>query len=138
MDQPAPACVISQAIAVPAPVVYDFARRMENLPAWASGLAAGIEKRDGHWFAASPMGEVRVDMAPHNPFGVLDHEVTLPGGQRVHNALRVTPCGEGASLLCFVLLRQAGVAQADFDADIAQVRQDLAALRQLLERQPPS
>ena len=124
--------VVNTTLDVPAHLVYAYARRMENLPAWASGLAAGVKQRDGGWFGASPMGEVRIDMAEANAFGVLDHDVTLPDGTRVHNAMRVTPCGEG-SLLSFVVLRLPGVAQKDFDADVAHVRRDLAALKQLLE-----
>ncbi|EJE50387.1 Polyketide cyclase / dehydrase and lipid transport [Acidovorax sp. CF316] len=127
--------VVSQSVAVAANTVYDFAHRMENLPLWASGLATGIEQRDGQWFTDSPMGKVRVDMAPHNPFGVLDHDVTLPDGTTVHNAFRVTPCGGHGSLLSFVVLRFEGVGQANFEADVAHVRKDLAALQQLLERQ---
>ncbi|MDM0104266.1 SRPBCC family protein [Variovorax sp. J22R24] len=126
------ALVVSETIDVPAKSVYDFARQMENLPLWASGLAAGIEQRDGAWFADSPMGKVRVEMAPANSFGVLDHDVTLPDGVSVHNAFRVTPCGDG-SLLTFVVLRLAGVSLESFDADVAHVRRDLAALKRLLE-----
>lgn len=125
--------VVSQALDVPAHVVYDFARQMDNLPQWASGLAQGITQRGGEWFAQSPMGEVKLTMAPANAFGVLDHDVLLPDGTTVHNAFRVTPCGE-ASVLTFVVLRLPGVSQKDFDADVAHVRKDLAALKKLLER----
>ena len=128
------AMVVSQTVDVSADVVYAFARQMENLPLWASGLAKGIEQRDGGWFADSPMGQVKVTMAPANSFGVLDHDVTLPDGVSVHNALRVTPCGDG-SVLTFVVLRSAGASQKSFDADVAHVRQDLLALKQLLEQQ---
>jgi len=126
------AVVVSQTIDVAAEVVYAFAGQMKNLPLWASGLAKGIEQRDGKWFADSPMGEVRVEMAPANGFGVLDHDVVLPNGVSVHNAFRVTPCGDGC-LLTFVVLRSADVSQQSFDADIAHVRADLAALKKLLE-----
>lgn len=126
------AMVVAQPVDAPAAAVYAFARRMENLPAWASGLATAIVQRDGHWFARSPMGEVRVVMAPQNAFGVLDHDVTLPDGTTVHNAFRVTPCGEG-SLLTFVVLRLEGVDQESFDADVAHVRRDLAALQRAVE-----
>jgi hypothetical protein len=127
------AVVVSQAVDVSAEAAYAFASRMENLPLWASGLAKGIDQRDGKWFADSPMGEVEVAMVPVNPFGVLDHDVTLPNGVSVHNAFRVTPCGEGC-LLSFVVPRLAGVSQESFDADIALVRRDLAALKELLEQ----
>lgn len=124
--------LVSQPVDAPAHEVYAFAARMENLPRWASGLAAGIEQRDGDWYTSSPMGEVKVDMAPANPFGVLDHDVTLPDGTTVHNAFRVTPCGDG-SLLVFVVLRLPGVGQASFDSDVAHVRKDLSALKAIME-----
>jgi len=133
------AVVVSQAVDAPAEAVYALARQMDKLPLWASGLARGITERDGEWFADSPMGEVKVAMAPVNAFGVLDHDVTLPNGVRVHNAFRVTPCGEG-SLLSFVVLRPADASAQSFEADVAHVRRDLAALKQLVERQhrPPA
>ena len=125
--------VVSQSLALPADRVYDFARRMQNLPLWASGLAKGIAQRGGEWFAESPMGEVKVEMAPANAFGVLDHVVTLPDGTRAHNAFRVTPDGDAASVLSFVVLRAPGADDAAFEADVAHVKRDLAALRALLE-----
>ena len=128
------AVVVSQPVARPAAEVYAFARDMRKLPLWASGLAQGIAQRGANWFAQSPMGEVQVAMAPRNDFGVLDHDVTLPDGTTVHNAFRVTPCGCDASLLTFVVLRQPGMDQKSFDADVDHVRRDLAALQQLLER----
>ncbi|MGJ7498629.1 SRPBCC family protein [Variovorax sp. RT4R15] len=127
------AVVVSQTVDVSAEFVYAFASQMDKLPLWASGLAKGINQRDGKWFADSPMGQVKVEMVAANSFGVLDHEVTLPNGISVHNAFRVTPCGEG-SLLTFVVLRPGGVSQENFDADIAHVRRDLAALKELLEQ----
>lgn len=125
--------VVSQTVGVTAEVAYAFASRMENLPLWASGLAKGIDQRDGKWFADSPMGEVEVVMVPANPFGVLDHDVTLPNGVNVHNAFRVTPRGEGC-LLTFVVPRPAGVSQESFESDMAHVQRDLSALKELLEQ----
>ena len=125
--------VVNQAVDAPAPAVYDFAVQMENLPRWASGLSSGISQRDGCWFAQSPMGEVEVKMAARNSFGVLDHQVTLPDGSSVHNALRVTPAGSG-SVLSFVVLRLPGTKDDVFAADVAHVRKALKALAQLMAR----
>jgi uncharacterized membrane protein len=124
--------VVTEPAAVSAQRVYEFARHMENLPRWASGLSSGIERRGGRWMAQSPMGEVQVAMAAANEFGVLDHDVTLPDGTTVHNAFRVTPAGSGC-LLTFVVLRMPGTPQEAFDADVAHVRKDLKALRQVVE-----
>jgi len=125
--------IVSQPVAAPAARVYAFARRMDALPRWASGLARGVHEEGGRWFAASPMGRVEVAMAADNPHGVLDHDVTLPDGRVAHNAFRVTPLGPDASLLSFVVLRPAGADDAAFEADVAHVRRDLRALAGLLE-----
>lgn len=125
--------VVTETLNVSACEVYAFAHTMENLPQWASGLASGIEQEKGEWFTSSPMGRVKVAMAPPNAFGVLDHDVTLPDGQTVHNALRVSPAGEG-SVLTFVVLRLPGVEDEDFRNDVAHVARDLKSLKALLER----
>ncbi|CAN5477291.1 SRPBCC family protein [soil metagenome] len=124
--------IVSQRIEVPADVVYEFARQEKHLPHWASGLAAGLTQRDGHWFGQSPMGEVKIEMAPLNKFGVLDHDVTLPNGVVVHNAFRVTPVGD-ASLAAFVVLRFPDTTAIAFEKDVDHVAKDLMALKELLE-----
>jgi uncharacterized membrane protein len=126
---------VSVSTTVAAAVVYAFARQMDRLPEWASGLAAGIEERDGRWIAQSPMGEVQIAMAAHNAFGVLDHDVTMSDGTCVHNAFRVTPAGSG-SVVTFVVLRAPGVSDETFAADVAHVQDDLRTLCRLLEDAP--
>lgn len=113
--------------------VYAFVVEPRNLPAWASGLAGGIREVDGAWLASSPMGDVRVAFAPRNAFGVLDHDVTLPSGDTVHNPLRVLPNGSGSEVV-FSLFQLSGVDDAAFARDAATVEQDLQTLKRLLER----
>jgi hypothetical protein len=123
---------ISVGIARPAAEVSAFARDPANLPAWAAGLAAGIEQRDGRWVADSPMGEVEVRFVSGEP-GVLDHDVVLPGGDVVRNPLRVEPDGDGCRVV-FTLERRPGMTDAEFEADAAAVDADLRRLRGLLDR----
>lgn len=113
--------------------VYDFAAAPEHMPRWAAGLAGGL-KRDGEdWIAeGGPLGEVRVNFAPRNEFGVIDHVVTLPDGLKVYNALRVTPNGSGTEV-SFTLLRLEGMTDEDFEQDAKAVTADLQTLKQLLE-----
>jgi len=125
--------VVVVTAAVSAGLAYDIARRVELLPQWASGLAAGIQQVDGEWYAESPMGRVRLVMAPENPFGVLDHDVTLPDGTTVHNAFRVVPVDGDSCVLTFVVVRLPGVSQESFETDLAHVHRDLLALRDFLE-----
>ncbi len=116
----------------PAAEVYAYVADPAHLPAWAAGLGGSVEQRDGRWFADSPMGEVEVQFVPENPYGVLDHDVTLPDGTTVTNPLRVIADGEGCEVV-FTLRRAPGMSDADFDADAAAVRADLATLERLLE-----
>ncbi len=113
--------------------VYEFARQPRNMARWAAGLAAGLRQDGDEWIGdGGPLGDIRVRFTPPNGFGVIDHDVTLPGGLTVHNALRVVPNGSGAEVM-FTLIRQPEMDDAMFETDAAAVRRDLAALKSLLE-----
>lgn len=117
----------------PPTAVYEFAADPANLPRWAAGLAASaVERVDGQWVAHSPMGRVTISFAERNPFGVLDHVVTLPTGETVYNPLRVLPDGD-ASEVVFTLRRQPGMTDEQFDEDADAVRADLDSLKRILE-----
>jgi hypothetical protein len=124
---------ISVGIDRPASTVYDFAADPLNLPKWAAGLAGSTVERDGErWFTDSPMGRVTLAFAPDNDFGVLDHDVTLPTGETVHNPLRVISDGDGCEVV-FTLRQRPGVTDDEFQRDADSVAQDLATLKALLE-----
>jgi len=113
--------------------VARFVLDPENMAQWAAGLGAGFERKGDHWAVdGGPIGEIEVRFAPGNDLGVADHEVTMPDGTRVHNALRVVPNGDGAEVM-FTLLRQPGMSDTDFEADADHVRKDLAKLKSILE-----
>jgi polyketide cyclase/dehydrase/lipid transport protein len=123
---------IAVRIARSADQVAAYARDERNLPAWAAGLAAGVEQVDGRWFTDSPMGRVEVRFTSTEP-GVLDHDVVLPSGETVTNPLRVLPAGEGSEVV-FTLVRRPGMTDTEFEDDAAAVRADLDRLRTLLEQ----
>ncbi|ACG72846.1 conserved hypothetical protein [Anaeromyxobacter sp. K] len=124
---------LSTSISRPPADVYAFASRPENLPRWASGLAAGIRQVAGEWVADAPAGTVRIRFAPPNDLGVLDHDVLLPGGDTVHVPLRVIANGTGSEVV-FTLLRLPEMTDERFEADARWVEADLARLKALLER----
>jgi hypothetical protein len=53
--------------------------------------------------------------------------------QHFHNAMRVTPSGDGC-VVAFVLLRMPGVTDEAFENDAAHVARDLGALKALVEK----
>ncbi len=132
---PLPARIIHRTIRRDWRAVYAFAARPENMPLWASGLAAGLTRDGDDWIAdGGPVGNVRVRFTPPNDFGVIDHKVTLPNGIEVENALRVVPNGDGAEVM-FTLLRQPDMDDAAFERDAAHVAQDLETLARLMEEE---
>ncbi|HEV8637563.1 MAG TPA: SRPBCC family protein [Chloroflexota bacterium] len=112
--------------------VYAFVSDPANLPQWAAGLSGSIKQVEGEWVAESPMGAVKVKFADRNPFGVLDHEVTLPSGVTVLNPMRVFPNAEDSEVV-FTLYRRPGMSEHDFVADGDQVQKDLGRLKALME-----
>lgn len=102
--------------------VYAFASDPRHLARWAAGLADPA------------LGDADVAFAPTNAFGVLDHVVTLPGGDEFYNPMRVIPADPGRCEVVFTLRRQPGVTDEAFEADARAVVADLERLRELLER----
>jgi hypothetical protein len=84
-------------------------------------------------FAHRPEGDVRERFSPENPYGVLDHWVTLSDGTRLSIPLRVVTNGEGAEVT-LTLFRAPGMDDATFVRDQDWVARDLAALKALLEQ----
>jgi uncharacterized protein YndB with AHSA1/START domain len=101
----------------PAAEVYAYVSDPARLPEWAAGLSSDMEVR----------------FAPPNPFGVADHDVTLPDGSVVTNPMRVIADGPGCEVV-FTLRRQPGVTDEAFAADAAAVRADLDTLRRRSEQ----
>ncbi|MBP8940468.1 SRPBCC family protein [Agrobacterium genomosp. 3] len=125
--------IIHLSVEKPWAQVYGFASDPRNMPRWAAGLGGELKPDGNDWIAdGGPLGEVRVNFAPTNEFGVIDHVVTLPDGLKVYNALRVTPNGSGAEV-SFTLLRLDGMTDEDFEEDAKAITADLETLKSLLE-----
>lgn len=129
---PWPSRHVSAAIRRSPAAVYAFAAEPRNLPRWAAGLATGVRQEGGAWIAESPLGRVTVRFAPKNDLGVLDHDVTLPSGEIVHNPMRVLRNDDGAEVV-FTLYRRPAMSDAEFEADAAAVAKDLATLKRIME-----
>ena len=114
--------------------VYAFASDPRNLPRWAAGLASSeVRKAGDAWIVEAPFGTARLRFAPPNPYGVMDHDVTLDSGITVRNPMRVMPNGTGSEFV-FTLIRRPEMSAAQFAADAAAVEKDLQTLKDLLER----
>jgi len=124
---------ISVSINRSADQVYEFASNPENLPQWAAGLSDSIKNVDGDWIAESPIGSVKIKFAGKNKFGVLDHDVTLPSGEKFYNPMRVFSNNDGCELT-FTLYRRPETSDQMFAEDAQAVKRDLERLKTLLEK----
>ena len=127
--------IITISITAPTSRVYTFASNPANMPLWAPAFVKSIAHVNGEWIIDSNLGKVKIKFAPANPFGVLDHVVTLPDGRAFNNPMRVVPNGAG-SLVTFTLFRQEGMSDADFERDAAMIESDLQALKRVVEALP--
>ncbi len=117
----------------PSVEVYAYASDPAHLPQWAAGLTGSpVERVGDHWLADSPMGRIRIDFTVTNPYGILDHDVTLPSGEGVYNPVRVIADGNSCEVV-FTIRRRPGMSEADFAGDVAAVAADLAALKRIAE-----
>ena len=78
MTERAPSLHLSTYVDRPADEVYAYVVDPSHLPEWAAGLTP----------------EVEVRFAPANPYGVADHDVTLPDGTVLTVPLRVLADGD--------------------------------------------
>ncbi len=114
--------------------VYEYASDPRHLPDWAAGLAGSeVQREVTQWSMNSPMGRVLVSFVPENPYGVMDHTVTLDTGESVLNPLRVLPLDEQRCEVVFTL-RRGSMSEEEFAADAAAVAEDLATLKALCEK----
>jgi uncharacterized protein YndB with AHSA1/START domain len=123
---------VSEHIGRPVAEVYAFVTDASHLPRWAPGLGTSVEHNGGVWYVDTPGGRMRLDFAPANDLGVLDHYLTAASGEVVYVPMRVTADDDGSEVVLTVR-RRPGMTDAEFRADADAVAADLAALKRLLE-----
>ncbi|MDD4968538.1 MAG: hypothetical protein PHT07_03820 [Paludibacter sp.] len=112
--------------------VYQFTSNPENLPKWASGFVHAVTRQNGHWVGETDFGNVIIDFTAPNSFGILDHQVTLPGGEAVNNPMRVIKNNLGCEVI-FTLFWIPSRTVEQFNEDVRLVIGDLQNLKEILE-----
>jgi hypothetical protein len=78
---------------------------------------------------------VALRFVERNALGVLDHLVTLPTGLKIRNPMRVIANGSGSEVV-FTLFQTTNLSDKQFAEDAKLVKNDLRALKRLLEGRP--
>jgi hypothetical protein len=113
--------------------VYEFLVDPANWNHWAFGLGTHIRRSQDGWIADSDGGVATVEFTPRNSFGIVDHTVIRPSGQRVYVPMRLIANGRGCELI-FTLFREPAMSDARFASDAGFVQRDLNRLKALLEQ----
>jgi len=113
--------------------VYEFLVDPANWNQWAFGLGRHIRHSQDGWIADSDGGVASVQFTARNSFGVVDHTVICPSGQRVYVPMRLIANSRGCELL-FTLFREPNMSDARFASDAGFVQRDLNGLKKLLEQ----
>ena len=112
--------------------VYAYVVDAMNLPHWAHAFCRSVRRDGAEWIVETPDGPVRLRFVTWNQWGVLDHVVTPPSGEKLVNPMRVVPNGSGSEVL-FTVYQRPGMSDAQFYEDASLVHRDLHTLKQILE-----
>jgi hypothetical protein len=123
---------LSVSIAVSPGKVYKFVSNPENLSVWAASFAKSVRCEDWKWIVETDNGFVTVRFMMKNTFGILDHVVTLPSGEKIYNSMRVVQNGKGSEVL-FMLFKTDFISDEQFERDAELVELDLQSLKHILE-----
>ena len=124
---------VTVSVAAPPAAVYAFASNPENLPRWLA-FCRSVARHDNEWVMQTDEGPIALRFVAANPFGVLDHVVTLPSGLEIYNPMRVVANGDGSEVM-FTLFHSANMSAAQFADDARLVENDLLTLKRILEAQ---
>ena len=113
--------------------VYGFLVDPANWNQWAFGLGKNLRQSSSGWVADSDGGTANVRFTPRNSFGVIDHTVTRPNGDKVYVPMRLIVNGGGCELQ-FTLFREPNISDSQFASDANFVQRDLDGLKGLMEK----
>ena len=129
----------SVTIAAAPRTVFAFVRRPENLPDWASGFAESVRAEDDYWVAQTARGETRFVLRADEAYGIIDFLGLISADAYALRApTRVVPNGPTESEYLFTIFQAPRETDDAFAGRLAVVRDELAALRDLLETRPAS
>src|SRR5688572_21556263 len=127
-----PVKTISISINKPAEDVYLFASDPENFPKWIDFIKSMTRQGDV-WIGKTDNDDIKIKFAPHNDFGIIDHQVTFANGQKVYNPMRVIANNKGCEF-SFTLFWMPDKTENEFNEDAKAVTEDLQTLKRVLEQ----
>lgn len=112
--------------------VYAYASNPLNLPHWAPAFCLSVHKVNEDWIIQSPAGPMKVRFVEPNPYGILDHTVTVMADVEVFVPMRVFSNGNGSEVV-FTIFQEPYRSDTEFAQDVGMVERDLQTLKKRME-----
>ena len=126
--------VVNVSVEAPPATVVAFMTDLENWKTWAPWIQSVSRTAPNDWELDTGDGTMHMRFVEPNPFGVLDHVVTLASGVTLTNSLRATPNGSGCELV-MLLLQWPHLSDGEFDRDVQAVIDDFGRIKAAIESQ---
>lgn len=131
------AATLSVTIFAPVGKVFAFVADPMNLPLWSKSFCSSVRQEQSQWIAETPQGPIRIRIATHRQLGIADQFLSPAPGVEFMIPTRVVPNGDGAEFI-FTLFQPDHLSEAEYQQEVALVRQELDVLRRILEGQSPA
>ena len=126
--------VIKITITRPFEDVYAFLGDLEKFALWASGVGRMLGQfAPNEWFVESPSGKkAKIRIVPLNEYGIADHFVNIDGMKEIYVPMRAIRNGNDTDVM-ITLFKSDDMSEEQYNADGAHIKNDLEALKNLLE-----
>ncbi len=120
---------VTTTLPAPAPEVFEYLSRIENLPGWATEFARELIEVDGHHKVRNGLGEFffRIDADPAS--GVIDMHAGPTLDEMAVFPTRVVSLGADTAAYTFTMFQQPGMPDTLFDAQCASLKREFAHIR---------
>ncbi len=123
---------VSVSVSRPPAEVYHFVTNPENMPDWATAFCLSIDRQESDWIMDTPDGQMKIRFIEANPYGVMDHYITVSPGVEIAVPMRVVPNASGAEV-SLTLFQLPGMSEERLERDRGLVEKDLQTLKRVLE-----
>ena len=121
---------VTAVLDAPAPRVFEYLSRIENLPEWATEFARELRYVDGKAKVVNGLGEFYFSIEADSKTGVIDMLVGPTEDELELFPTRVVALGEGTSAYSFTMFKPAKMPDELFESQYESLRREFETIRE--------
>ena len=121
---------VTAVLDAPAPRVFEYLSRIENLPEWATEFARELKYVDGKAKVVNGLGEFYFSIEADSKTGVIDMLVGPTEDELELFPTRVVALGEGTSAYSFTMFKPAKMPDELFESQYESLRREFETIRE--------